>query len=503
MINFSQYLSGKQEERIYIDSLMREQQEQDNITNWIVDENEDGEEILVAKYVYESKEDPDEEPEEESEEEKKKKVSKADLTGKLHELLVGYHLNGGKHMEKHPNIEGDSPEEAHDKLKDTLEKNHPGEYARTAARAKSAASDIKQHFDGKGHVIKHVVWTSKSGDIGRATGGKFNSSQNEDPSDIVVHSHHKDDEKKHTKFTGISLKKTDKNSPEVPLANPGIEHSGPNAKGNLIAHRKSVVDAHPTMPTTYTNSKGKVKVHGAEKRKDWLKAQPEEVKADIKRKNTTVLHKTAKDLADHLNREDSTHEERQAKLVHLLSAKNPPMHNQPIYPGSTDTHEHYRHVTYGSGDNIKHHLITDVEKHYENHTSEPEKLHIEARGGSVVFSKKEKDKDGNDTHREIARQDMKFSSQSDPQSSMVSSGKEIKIKTPRAKKDPDAPKKPRAKKDPNAPKKTRAKKKVANPVTPIPTANQSSLNLEQTRNRRLTTEQVRYITTLIRENVNA
>jgi hypothetical protein len=51
MINFSQYLSGKQEERIYIDSLMREQQEQDNITNWIVDENEDGEEILVAKYV--------------------------------------------------------------------------------------------------------------------------------------------------------------------------------------------------------------------------------------------------------------------------------------------------------------------------------------------------------------------------------------------------------------------------------------------------------------------
>lgn len=455
MINFKQYLSEKKEERIYIDSLMEEQQEQDSITNWIVEENEDGEEILVAKYIIES-----EDAEEDDDEEKKKKVSKADLTGKLHELLVGYHLNGGKHMEKHPNIEGDSPKEAHDKLKQTLEDNHPGEYARTAARAESAAKDIKAHFDSKGHVIKHVVWTSKSGDIGRATGGKFNSSQNEDPSDIMIHSHHKDDPKKHTKFTGISLKKTDKNSPEVPLSNPGIEHSGPNAKENLKNHRASVAKAHPTMPTTYTTAKGVVKAHGAKKRKAWLKEQPAEVKQDIKAKNTVVLHKTAKELADHLNREGSTPKDRQEKLIHLLGARNPPMHNQPVHPESSDTHEHYRHVTYGSGNNIKHHLITDVEKHYEHHVSEPEKLHVEARGGSVVFSKKKKDEHGNETHHEIARQDMKFSSQSDPQSSMVSSGKEIKAKAPRVPKDP------------NAPKKSRAKKKVAN---------QSSLNLEQIR----------------------
>ena len=110
----------------------------------------------------------------------KGKVS-SDTKGKLHELLVGYHLKGGVHMSKHADIEGDSPKQAHDKLKKTV---HPDDYKKMNARAKSAAEDIRKQVEVGGHKIHDVHWTSKAGDIERTTGIK--SSQKEDASDIVV-----------------------------------------------------------------------------------------------------------------------------------------------------------------------------------------------------------------------------------------------------------------------------------------------------------------------------
>lgn len=108
------------------------------------------------------------------------KVS-SDTKGKLHELLVGYHLKGGVHMSKHPDKDGDSPKEAHDKLKETV---HPKDYEKMNARAKSAAEDIRKQVEVNGHKIHDVHWTSKEGDIHRTTG--IHSTQNEDSSDIVV-----------------------------------------------------------------------------------------------------------------------------------------------------------------------------------------------------------------------------------------------------------------------------------------------------------------------------
>lgn len=110
----------------------------------------------------------------------KGKVS-SDTKGKLHELLVGYHLKRGKHMSKHPDKEGDSPQEAHDKLKKTI---HPDDYKKINARAKSAAEDIRKQVEVNGHKVHDVHWTSKPGDIHRTTG--INSSQQEDSSDIIV-----------------------------------------------------------------------------------------------------------------------------------------------------------------------------------------------------------------------------------------------------------------------------------------------------------------------------
>lgn len=113
------------------------------------------------------------------------KVS-SDTKGKMHELLVGYHLKGGKHMSKHVDKEGDSPQEAHDKLKKSV---HPNDYKKMNVRAKSAANDIKKQVEQNGHKIHDVHWTSKPGDIHRSTG--IHASQKEDSSDIVITTHKK------------------------------------------------------------------------------------------------------------------------------------------------------------------------------------------------------------------------------------------------------------------------------------------------------------------------
>lgn len=115
----------------------------------------------------------------------KGKVS-SDTKGKLHELLVGYHLNGAKHMEKHPDKHGDTPEEAHDKLAKTV---HPDDYVKMNNRARSAANHIRKQVEANGHKIHQVHWTSQPNDLLRTTGIK--ATQKEDSSDIVVTTHKK------------------------------------------------------------------------------------------------------------------------------------------------------------------------------------------------------------------------------------------------------------------------------------------------------------------------
>jgi hypothetical protein len=113
------------------------------------------------------------------------KVS-SDTKGKMHELLVGYHLKGGKHMSKHEDKIGDTPKQAHDKLKKVI---HPNDYKKMNARAKSAANDIRKQVETNGHKIHDVHWTSKPGDIHRSTG--IHATQKEDASDIVITTHKK------------------------------------------------------------------------------------------------------------------------------------------------------------------------------------------------------------------------------------------------------------------------------------------------------------------------
>jgi hypothetical protein len=151
------------------------------------EDDEELEKMQLENYISE---DEDEDVEELNEATKDSgpiegKVS-SDTKGKMHELLVGYHLLGGKHMEKHPDKHGDSPQEAHDRLKKTV---HPNDYKKMNDRAKSAASDIKKSVEKNGHKIHQVHWTSQPNDLLRTTGIK--ASQKEDSSDIVITTHKK------------------------------------------------------------------------------------------------------------------------------------------------------------------------------------------------------------------------------------------------------------------------------------------------------------------------
>ena len=138
---------------------------------------------------------------------------KSDPMGKLHEVLVGYHLRGGKHMDKHHDAEGKSPKEVHDEIAAKIGGVKSLQYKNFSERARKAAEHIKEHLGLGPDDIKHVQWTSKAGDMERATGIK--ASQKEDDSDVVITD-------KNGRHHGVSLKVSNDNKP-ITLSNNGTE----------------------------------------------------------------------------------------------------------------------------------------------------------------------------------------------------------------------------------------------------------------------------------------
>jgi hypothetical protein len=326
---------------------------------------------------------------EETGEPEKEKTS-SDTKGKLHELLVGYHLNNGKHMEKHPDKNGDSPQEAHDALKKKLK--NPEDYDKINARAKSAAADIKKKVEVDGHKIKHIHWTSQPNDLLRTTGIK--ASQKEDSSDIVVTTHKKEKGKAKpvVKHHGISLKVTDTASKHVPTSNLGIKSAGPHAQDIHDEHRRAIIKKYPKLVTHATN---------AEQRKDMLKSNPK-MDEFVKKKNTETLNKIAGHLNDHLN--SLPKDELTDHIRNIIHAHKTPMQHQG--------HEHMRHTSFTSRKTFQHHSI-DPSEHHEHIFKEPHNISVEHHGTSIHFKHNGKT---------FARHSIKFSSQSDPLSSIKGSG---------------------------------------------------------------------------------
>jgi hypothetical protein len=310
--------------------------------------------------------------------------------GVLHELLVGRHLNGGKHMEAHHSYSGESPEQVHDKLRSQI---HPADYDKINKNAQSAAEDIRKQVERNGHKVAHVKWTSKPGDTEKVTGHK--ASQKEDASDIYVSTRNHPGAPLH--HHGVSLKVSDNSSKNVPSSNLGSKFTGSKSKELIDSHRKALIAAHPAIG----------KIRNPKERKQYLKDN-DSVREDVKRRNKELLKKTSESHADELQHHLDTgnHAHVMNHLRTVLAANSSPAQRD-------GGHGYIKHTTYQTKAGTQHHTI-DPGSHYENYLNDHRKISVKASGGSVHFYH-----DG----KKIASQSHKLSSQSDPLSSLASSGK--------------------------------------------------------------------------------
>lgn len=311
------------------------------------------------------------------------KVS-SDTAGKLHELLTGYHLNGGRHMQKHPDKHSESPKQVHDRLKASISKE---QYDHIHNKAKSAADDIRKKVEQNGHKIHGVDWTSKPGDLHRTTG--IHATQREDPSDIVVTTKNNNSHIHH----GISLKVSDTNNKHVPVGNPGID-STLGGKEILEKHREELKKKHPKINASPAVRRAHMK-------------SDEKLRESVRKKNTETLRKIAAHTATQLNKMHKAHLANHIRK-HVLAAKKTPMQHHG--------HTHMRHTTYMQKGSIKHHSY-DPSTHHEPLLQDHKNLsvkHDADKPGStrILFQHKGKT---------FAAQKIKFNSQSDPLSAVKSS----------------------------------------------------------------------------------
>ena len=308
--------------------------------------------------------------------------------GVVHELLTGYHLNGGKHMTHHEDSNGDSPEEAHNKLKATM---HPDDYKKANDKAKSAAEDIKKKLPA-GHAIQQVHWTSKKGDIHRSTG--VHADQKEDSSDLMIHTRKSSSDK--PTYHGVSLKVSDNASKNIPSSSLGIKSSGSKAKEIHEKHKSDILKAYPSLATK--NNK--------EERKAELASNPK-MKADIKERNLKTLHSVAKAHADELSHKLSSgnHAEVVNHIREVLHA-----HKTPLQKAG---HNFMKHTTYQTSKGVQHHTSNPGEEH-EHILNDHKNITVKSSGSAVHFYHNGK---------KFASQAHKFESQSDPLSNLKSAGK--------------------------------------------------------------------------------
>ena len=286
-------------------------------------------------------------------------------------------------MSKHPDVDGLSPEEAHDKLKATMT---PAQYNEINNKAKAAAEHIRSQLSHHGD-IHDIAWTSKAGDIKRTTG--IDSSQEEDPSDIIATTINGGKIKHH----GISLKVTEKKTGHVPVSNLGMEKTHGGAE-LLNQHRDGLRETFPILKT----------LQNKDLRKQWMKQNPD-AEAEIKKRNSQALNNVAQNMSDRLSALPKDQYINHIRSV--MAAKPTPM--------QTLGHTHIRHTAYGSNGNYSFHHMDPANEH-EHILSDPENITHERKGTSVVFSHKGKP---------FARHRIKFESQSDPLSSVKGSGELI------------------------------------------------------------------------------
>jgi len=312
--------------------------------------------------------------------------------GVLHELLVGKHLTGGDHMEKHVSENGETPTQLHDRLKSNI---HPKDYELINQKAKSAAAHIKAHIESShpGHKLYSVSWTSKPGDTEKVTG--YKASQKEDSSDIYVSTKHPKTGK--VVHHGVSLKVSDNSRKNVPSSNLGMKSGGEKAKDYFEAHKREVLKAHPQLADKNSDA-----------RKEILKSNPS-MKADVKEKTRTLLNKVAHSHAAELQRHLDTGNHNHV-IHHIREVLH--AHKTPAQQGG---HNFFKHTTYVTAKGNQHHA-SEPGSEYEHILKDHKNISVKSSGTAVHFYHNGK---------KFASQAHKVNSQSDPLSTLKSAGKAV------------------------------------------------------------------------------
>ena len=241
--------------------------------------------------------------------------------GVIHELLTGYHLNGGKHM---------SPEakQKHDELKSKMSKE---EYENANKLAKSTAEHIHKHVKGN---IDSVHWSSKPGDIKRITG--THESQQENPSDIIVRH-------KNGTHTGFSLKVTSKKNGKVPVGNPGAKQTDAQLKVDTSHHyenaRKKLQNDFPELKNK-TNKDIKEKIKENPKMRERAELHSNSAIKKIRDTWHDALNKMSKKkLSDHIRNNLLHANETKTKMYKVTTGGNSENHSVEIEHPHT-SHDH-------------------------------------------------------------------------------------------------------------------------------------------------------------------
>jgi hypothetical protein len=338
--------------------------------------------------------------------------------GVLHELLVGYHLFGGKHMLKHADIEGNSPEEAHNILKEQLT---PEQYKNFSNRAKKAAQDILTKKNMKLSDVKNVQWTSKPGDIKRAT--NIPSTQSEDDSDIILTD-------KNNTHHGLSLKASDDKNP-ITLSNNGAQSSFGGAK-LYEKHKNDIIRDYPELSNLKDSERikaaaiervskksagkgaDKIKVGANDLRKAWLETTPG-AKEDLNKRTNVMLRSVV----------DNMHSKLQELPPQELAdhVRNSVLHAYKT-PKEAFGHTHTRHFTGGGFEPEME--SKEPGNDYEHFLANPENIRVTKSGTSITYHHQDPE-----TGKTVpfAMQTAKVSSQSDPfGGGLVLVGKDVERK---------------------------------------------------------------------------
>jgi len=307
----------------------------------------------------------------------------ADSAGKIHEILVGKHLNNGSHPEDY-RVEGKKPEDilhAHAKsLFGQKYAKHP-EFKKMDRAAKESADEIRKHLK-KHHginTIGRVAWTSQAKDHHSETGVHDPLSK----ADLIVSGTHPSGDHTKAKKVSISLKykhkRENKSESKTGYSNPGMKtlsaHSG-NTEG--IENENSVkaaINSHSNL----------LKKHG-------IKANTEEGHEAIKKKSAAV-QKEIKDSSKAISRAvaDQYHaglvktykgDDEIKKYIKKSVGANGHISGGNEQEGKTHLPTVLAATTTGARN---HHKIADAETHVNNYLSHFHNLEFERRGNGDVY----------------------------------------------------------------------------------------------------------------------